>query len=364
MVFIGNTDRSVPYMLKHSDLFEALPKAYYDTAFLDRIHYYIPGWEVDIIRNEMFTEGYGLIVDYLAEVLKAFRGEDFSNAFNQYFELDGTIATRDKTAITKTFGGLMKIIFPDKSATKAEIKQLLTFAIEGRRRVKEQLYKMDETFRENAVDFKFYDVTDKQGVEVSTLEMDEYQFAHTSIDLTLGQESGGGVSSEKEATIPELSAKNIAIKEQQKGISYKSLFKEYLLGSTEIHLTDPHLTIWYQQENLHEFCRMLLSIIPHGEELTLKVFTASDSTQPLEHQFDLEALADSFNGTPLTVLLDFADPNTMHDRYIESDNGWKMILGRGLDMFKAYERKDRFNLAKWMQEERRCRGFEVTYVRG
>lgn len=363
MVFIGNTDRSVPYMIKHSDLFEALPKAYYDTAFLDRIHYYIPGWEVDIIRNEMFTEGYGLIVDYLAEVLKAFRSEDFSNEFSPYFSLDETIATRDKTAISKTFGGLMKIIFPDKSATKAEIKQLLTFAIEGRRRVKEQLYKMDETFRENPVQFKFYDVADKAAVEVSTLEMDEYEFANPLPMLNL-EETDSAIPQKTVEKIPELTTKNVAIKEQQKGVSYKLLFKEYLLGSTEIHLTDPHLTIWYQQENLHEFCRMLLTLIPHGEELTLKVFTASDRVRPIEHKFDLEELADSFNGTPLTVLFDIADPDTMHDRYIESDNGWKIIPGRGLDMFKAYERKERFNLAKWVQVERRCRGFEVTYVKG
>lgn len=361
MVFIGNTDRSVPYMIKHSNLFEALPKAYYDTAFLDRIHYYVPGWEVDIIRNEMFTDGYGLIVDYLAEVLKAFRSEDFSNEFSQYFALDETIATRDKTAITKTFGGLMKIIFPDKSATKAEIQQLLNFSMEGRRRVKEQLYKMDETF--NPVQFKFYDVADKVAVEVSTLEMDEYQFANPLPMLNL-EETDSAIPQKAVEKIPELATKNVAIKEQQKGVSYALLFKDYLLGSTEIHLTDPHLTIWYQQENLHEFCRMLLTFIPHGEELTLKIFTASDRVTPLEHKFDLEALADSFNGTPLTVLLDFADSDTMHDRYIESDNGWKIILGRGLDMFKAYERKERFNLAKWVQGERRCRGFEVTYVRG
>jgi len=351
-------------MIKHSNLFEALPKAYYDTAFLDRIHYYVPGWEVDIIRNEMFTDGYGLIVDYLAEVLKAFRSEDFSNEFSQYFALDETIATRDKTAITKTFGGLMKIIFPDKSATKAEIQQLLNFSMEGRRRVKEQLYKMDETFKDNPVQFKFYDVSDKQAIEVSTLEMDEYQFAHSPLDVAIKEERGGAVVQKAADNSPQLSTKNVVIKEQQKGVSYEFLFKEYLLGSTEIHLTDPHLSIWYQQENLHEFCRMLLTLIPHGEELTLKVFTASDRVRSLEHKFDLEELADSFNGTPLTVLLDIADPDTMHDRYIESDNGWKIILGRGLDMFKAYERKERFNLAKWVQVERRCRGFAVTYVKG
>ena len=362
MVFIGNTDRSVPYMIKHSDLFEALPKAYYDTAFLDRIHYYIPGWEVDIIRNEMFTDGYGLIVDYLAEVLKAFRGEDFSNAFSQYFELDETIATRDKTAITKTFGGLMKIIFPDKNATKAEIKQLLSFAIEGRRRVKEQLYKMDETF--NPVEFKFYDVADNAAVEVSTLEMDEFQFVAPTDDLLETADEGTTSYTPKAKKVPVLVTKNVPIKEDQKGISYKILFKDYLVGATEIHLTDPYFIYPYQQKNLHEFCRMLLELIPLGEELTLKVFTGKDKIKPLEHKFELQDLADSFNGTPLTVLIDLQDSDKMHDRYIESDNGWKMVLGRGLDIFQRMEYKSRFDLAKRMQTERRCRAFEVTYVQG
>jgi len=91
MAFVGNTDSSVPYMLSHSDLFEALPKDYYDAAFLDRIHAYLPGWEVDKLRNEMFTDGYGFVVDYLAEILRELRKEDWTNDYQTYFELSDTI---------------------------------------------------------------------------------------------------------------------------------------------------------------------------------------------------------------------------------------------------------------------------------
>ncbi len=139
MAFVGNTDKSVPYMLKHSDLFEALPKGFYDTAFLDRLHCYLPGWEVDIIRNEMFTDGYGLIVDYYAECLKELRKYDYSTILEEYFELDNSIATRDKNGIKKTFSGLAKIIFPNKSMSKEEVQEILEYAIEGRKRVKDQL---------------------------------------------------------------------------------------------------------------------------------------------------------------------------------------------------------------------------------
>ena len=90
MVFVGNTAHTVPYMLKNSDLFDELPEQYHDPAFLDRIHFYIPGWEFEQIRNEMFSNGYGFVVDYLAEVLRHMRDADYSDKYQQYFELSST----------------------------------------------------------------------------------------------------------------------------------------------------------------------------------------------------------------------------------------------------------------------------------
>ena len=84
MVFVGNTDHTVPYMLKHSDLFDPLPEKFHDSAFLDRIHSYIPGWEVDVIRGEMFSSGYGFVVDYLAEILRSLRSFDVSQIALQF----------------------------------------------------------------------------------------------------------------------------------------------------------------------------------------------------------------------------------------------------------------------------------------
>lgn len=112
VVFVGNTQHTVPYMLKHSDLFCELPDKFYDSAFLDRIHFYIPGWEVDIIRGEMFSNGYGFVVDYLAEILRSLRNHDYSDRYKEHFSLSPDISTRDRDGINKTFSGLMKIIFP------------------------------------------------------------------------------------------------------------------------------------------------------------------------------------------------------------------------------------------------------------
>ena len=146
MVFVGNTQRTVDYMLKHTDLFDELPDKYRDSAFLDRLHYYVPGWEVEIIRGEMFSGGYGFVVDYLAEVLRALRGRDYGQAYSAHFELSKDIATRDRDAIVKTFSGLTKILYPDGEVPEEWAAELLSFAIEGRKRVKDQLLRLDQTY--------------------------------------------------------------------------------------------------------------------------------------------------------------------------------------------------------------------------
>jgi hypothetical protein len=129
MVFIGNTKHTVPYMLKNSDLFDEVPENYHDSAILDRFHCYIPGWEVDVIRREMFTSGYGFVVDYLAEALKTLRNYDYSTSYKPYFSLSTEISTRDLDGIQKTFSGLMKIIHPSGNATPEELEILLKYSI-------------------------------------------------------------------------------------------------------------------------------------------------------------------------------------------------------------------------------------------
>ncbi len=145
MVFVGNTSHTVPYMLKHSDLFDELPESYHDSAYLDRLHHYIPGWEVDTIRGEMFSDGYGFVVDYIAEVLKSMRDADYSDRYQPHFTLGSDISTRDRDGIHKTFSGLMKILYPQGEATTEEIEEILRFAIEGRKRVKDQILRIDTT---------------------------------------------------------------------------------------------------------------------------------------------------------------------------------------------------------------------------
>jgi len=168
MAFVGNTSNELHYMLMHSDLFEELPPQYHDSAFLDRLHFYIPGWEIEVLRNEMFSIGYGFVVDYLAEILKNLRDFDYSQKFTDHFELLSDISTRDREGIRKTFSGLMKIIYPDGTAPKEDIELLLEFAVEGRKRIKDQLMRIDTTYPE--VSFGFVDKEGENGKSVYTAE--------------------------------------------------------------------------------------------------------------------------------------------------------------------------------------------------
>ncbi|MCR9055100.1 MAG: BREX system Lon protease-like protein BrxL [bacterium] len=364
MSFIGNTKRSVAYMLKHSDLFEQLPPAYYDTAFLDRLHSYLPGWEVEIIRGEMFTQGFGFVVDYLAEVLRYMRTLDYSDAYNAYFKLDDTITTRDKVAIQKTFSGLMKVLYPHQSCTKEEVRALLEFAIESRRRVKLQLMKMDETFREREVRFAYKDLETGKRVEVFTLEELQYNLVRQ-----MSEEEEETTTAEDQATpgkapsAPEPEEQHIVIKENQKGISYQRLFAPYLKGATEIHLIDPYLRKFHQVKKLMEFCQMLYRIKPVGDEIRLKVFTNAESGEKQEADSLLIQVQTNLQGTGIDMDYEIEPQGTQHARSIETDTGWKILLDRGLDIFQRYDYKDAFNLANALQEERMCKGFEVTYVR-
>jgi ATP-dependent Lon protease len=380
MAFIGNTKRSVNYMLKHSDLFEQLPKAYYDTAFLDRLHFYLPGWEVDIIRGEMFTAGFGFIVDYLAEILRFLRTEDFGNYYQKFFTLDATIATRDRTAIHKTFGGLMKVLFPGGKCTKEEARELLEFAIEGRRRVKLQLMKMDETFREREVRFVYLDKETETEHEVITLEELQYDRAlsgarpqvQSKLEDSRVGEAGTVAPAATDATVPESASTseperlptgiNIVVKENQRGVSYENLFGDYLKGVSEIHIVDPYIRLFYQVKNLHELCRLVYRQKEPGDEVKIHVITTAKSEDHAEVEKLLCQLESSLYGSGIDLTFDIEDDRAQHDRYIETDTGYKIILGRGLDIFHPYDLKDPFLLANTVQEERGCKGFEVTIV--
>ncbi len=151
MVFVGNINQSVDVLLKTSSLFDPFPPEMgTDTAFLDRIHCYLPGWEIPKFRPEHFTDDYGFITDYLAEFLRELRKEQYGDALDRYFRLGKNLNQRDTIAVRKMVGGLVKLVYPDGSFDKEELEEILQIALEMRRRVKEQLKKLGG--------MEFYDV--------------------------------------------------------------------------------------------------------------------------------------------------------------------------------------------------------------
>ena len=363
MVFVGNTDHSVPYMMRHSDLFDALPKDYYDTAFLDRMHAYLPGWEVQKLRNDMFSSDYGFIVDYLAEVLKDLRKEDRTNDFSEFFELSDTITTRDKTSIAKTYAGLSKVIFPNGGITIEEARELLDFSIECRKRVKEQLRKMDETFEQ--VDFSYSIEGVEEKFEIKTLEEIEYG------DLIEQQESEDqsdeennqtpvSVNPEPQSTLKDLLKEGQKIiRDNQSGISYDNLFGAYLMDATKIKIIDPYIRLPYQLRNFMEFVRLVSEKKDPLQEVELHLVTTNseDYIEGVKEKF--EQMTYSLESMGINFTYEFDE--YIHDRSIEMDNGWKIVLGRGLDI---YQKTGGYaDITDYIQERRLCKACEITFVK-
>ncbi len=370
MTFVGNTEHSLPYMLKHSDLFDALPEKFYDSAFLDRLHFYIPGWEVDIIRGEMFSNGYGFVVDYLAEILRHLRNQDFSDQYKDYFTLSSNISTRDRDAINKTFSGLMKILFPQGGASEEEIEELLKFSMEGRKRVKDQLFRIDTTYAE--VDFSY---TDKSGRKkpVSTLEELEYpNYFHKTVssdDIGLperetdsNETTSQGKPVTTEPNIEEPKEGHFTFAENQRGVCYDDLFSPYLNGAKHITITDPYIRIFYQARNLMELLETIVKGKAEEDEVVVNLVTVEDEFKGDQQREFFEKIQNEMFTVGIKFAYSFDNSGTQHARHIVTDTGWKISLDRGLDIFQQYDLGDAFQLANRNQKYRTCKAFEVTYI--
>ena len=143
VAMFGNTNQPIDMMVQAGHLFESMPSVIRDDmAFIDRLHFYLPGWEVPKMRNELLTDHYGFVVDYLAEALRDLRRHNFTEISDRHFGFGSHLVSRDRKAVKKTISGLMKIVHPHGQATKDDLAEIIEFAMEGRRRVKEQLKKM------------------------------------------------------------------------------------------------------------------------------------------------------------------------------------------------------------------------------
>ena len=374
MVFIGNTSHNVPYMLKNEHLFMDLPETYRNSdgqAILDRLHCFLPGWEMDNLRNDMFSTGFGFVVDYLAEVLRSLRSYDFSDRYQDRFTLSSDISTRDRDGINKTFSGLMKILFPHGGETEEEVEEILRFSMEGRKRVKDQLMRVDSTYA--TVNFSYQNaVGEKQ--QVTTLEEEEYPtyYYKTIIDeddvkcADLAAPEGlGAVKSQPVPSTPQviLEEKHITFQENQKGVSYELLFGPYLKDATKITITDPYIRLFYQIRNLMELLELIVKTKAEEDEISVHLVTRRDEFKGELQDDSFEKMRSSADTVGINFTWEFDETGTIHARHIVTDAGWKISLDRGLDIFQHYEMNDVFAFANRLQKHRSSKAFEATFIR-
>ena len=386
MVFMGNTKKSVPYMLKHSHFFEPLPEEYIDSAFLDRIHAYSPGWESPVISSELFSAGYGFIVDYLAETLKRLRNEDFTGNYKTHIEIASELSTRDETGIEKTFSGLMKLIYPDGTCNEAECEEMLRFAMEERRRVREHILRIDDTFAPH--DFIYRRLSDGKKVTVLTPEEEQYpaffrrptttteapEDGNTRKDTRVGREATregrkdtqegdevGDVSSGAGKASAPLQG-HLTIPENARGWSYRRIFANHLQGARKITIQDPYIRLFFQVRNLMEFLQMVHELVPEGDEVEVHLVTQSDPGAGEKQEDFLRQITESFTGSRVSFSWELSRSPNFHARSVETDTGWRITLDRGLDMFQKFE-SGPFSLEAGIQEARMMRGSEITYLK-
>ena len=372
MSFVGNTKHTVPYMLKNTHLFESIPTSFIKGAFLDRIHLYNPGWEIKMLKKNSFSKGYGLITDYIAAVLHAMRNDDRTAVLNEYAKFDGSLSERDHLAIRKTFSGMMKLLYPDGRMTNQEAYELIDFAAESRKRVKDQLYVIDETFKAEPAHFKYINLKNGLEIQVETLERISNGHTESAASTTSSNETESNNSNEAEVTannngtadvqaakrprIPMLQEKSMTFRMGQTGVSYEKIFAPYMRDAKVITVEDPYIRASWQIKNFMEFALMLINTRP-VDDLKLNLVTNEEEEKIPDLIDKLDDIKDDLASYGIEFEYKLRD---FHDRCIKTDTGWTITLGRGLDMFEKY---NTFSIASSRQDMRKCKECTITFLK-
>lgn len=370
--FVGNTKHTVPYMLKNTHLFESIPTSFIKGAFLDRIHLYNPGWEIRMLKKDSFSKGYGLITDYIAAVLHELRNDDRTAILKDYAKFDGSLSERDHLAIRKTFSGMMKLLYPDGKMTDQEAYELIDFAAESRKRVKDQLYVIDETFKAEPAHFKYINLKNGLEIQVETLERISNGHTESAASTTSSNETESNNSNEAEVTadnngtadvqaakrprILMLQEKSMTFRMGQTGVSYEKLFAPYMRDAKVITVEDPYIRASWQIKNFMEFALMLINTRP-VDDLKLNLVTNEEEEKIPDLIDKLDDIKDDLASYGIEFEYKLRD---FHDRCIKTDTGWTIMLGRGLDMFEKY---NTYSIASSRQDMRKCKEFMVTFMK-
>lgn len=361
--FVGNFDLNIPRIVNSydHDLLVTLPEAF-DLAVIDRIYNYIPGWEIPKIDDSAYNNNFGLITDYMSEALHYLfvHDSDYVGVVNSRLKKGDNIEGRDNRALQKTIFGFIKLLFPTGQPTDEEFDEIVEYAIEGRRRVKEQLNKRkpDEEYARINMSYinkdgqkvVVYCPESKYSIATQNPRKDANvhvltEPAHDNVvttpvtanvepKITQNHVLSDIIPGSETVEDGSLKEKTVDVQYGDTGYGYDDLFAEYLKGASIVMLEEPYLTHGFQMTNLVRFvellvkigdCKVFRLVTKHGEtpeESTL----ISDSLQRLKNTLD------DMDDVSMTFEYEF-DENS-HDRYIRTSNNWDITLGRGLHFYQ------------------------------
>lgn len=361
--FVGNFDLNIPRIVNSydHDLLVTLPEAF-DLAVIDRIYNYIPGWEIPKIDDSAYNNNFGLITDYMSEALHYLfvHDSDYVGVVNSKLKKGDNIEGRDNRALLKTISGFIKLLFPTGQPTDEEFDEIVEYAIEGRRRVKEQLNKRkpDEEYARINMSYinkdgqkvVVYCPESKYSIATQNPRKDANipvltEPAHDNVvtipvtaniepEITPNHVLSDTVPGSETVEDGSLKEKTVDVQYGDTGYGYDDLFAKYLKGASIVMLEEPYLTHGFQMANLVRFVELLVKIgdckvfrlVTKPGETPEESTLISDSLQRLKNTLD------DMDDVSMTFEYEF-DENS-HDRYVRTSNNWDITLGRGLHFYQ------------------------------
>jgi len=322
-------------------IFKELPSALQESAFIDRIHGLLEGWFMPRITKNTPSQMLGFKGDFFGEVLHEMRPRlEFADYVSRSLKLPSCEDMRDNKAIARIAEGFLKLLFPDLNVTEEQfVEYCVNPALRMRQQIRDELSKIDQEYA---------------WVSIKSTNPDEFQLLHPL------EKPVEDANSPKMDPLPlERNAEpmTLDIKEGETGISYRRLFEPYLKGVTEITLVDPYIRLDYQIHNLMSFIEMLDG---SDAELTLQLVTAAGSH---EEEVELSEKLDQvqIGATAKKIAFSYTFDSSKHDRFIQTDTGWRIMLGRGLDFFHRAE--GRYSLSFIDQTQRKCKETSIVFTR-
>ncbi len=337
-------------------LFRNFPNFLTETAFVDRFSGLLPGWELPRITKNTPSSSLGLKGDIFGELMHLVRDDiSFKDYIKSNMILKGSDDMRDSKAIESGASGLLKILFPDKNPLEEEFyKYCVNPAIELRQRVRDELVIMDREYIPVTIKSKLPDIfqkTHKPPIFYDPQNLTERVLHSQNL---IEEEEGNEVNQNNKEE--ELSEKTVKIKDGETGYSYENIFYPYLKISKKIKITDPYIRHEYQFRNLIAFLNMLAPA-----EGYIEVDLITDSENEFNRQEQERKFTEIQNDlVRYGIKFEYSFDNKIHDRIIETDNGWRIKPGRGLDIF--HKSDTRYGLSELDQKKRKCRATEITYI--